>query len=84
MNPREITKDQVVSMYSIAFFVVLTTAAVAMDLLYQWVKTLGVSTYTYLLIALTAHVMLTLDVVLFLVALFVTGWQFVKEVGKWK
>lgn len=83
MNSKQFTKDQVASLlYSIAFFVTLSASAVALDLLSQWVVTLGVSKYTSTLIALTAHAMLTLDVVLFLTALCFSAWDFFKELRK--
>jgi len=79
MDHKQITTDQVVHLlYSLYFFLVLSAAAVGLDLVSQWVRTLGVSAFTYTAIALTAHAMLVLDVLLFLIALLVSGWEFVK------
>jgi hypothetical protein len=83
MDHRQAIRDQVVVLiYSIAFFFLLITAAVALDLLAQWVRTLGVAEFTYQMIAWSAHGMLILDMILFFISLLFAGWEFLKGLGK--
>lgn len=83
MNEQKITKDQVVRLaYHIFFFVVLTVAAAGLDLLAQWVKTLGVAEFTSMALSFSAHVMLVFDMVLFLLSLLIGGWNFLKEIRR--
>lgn len=80
---KQVTENQVVRLlYSVAFFLILVTTAVLMDLLSQWVKTFGVARFTYELIAWSAHVMLALDMLLFFIYLVFAGWEFVEGLRK--
>ncbi|WP_332854629.1 hypothetical protein [Duganella sp. S19_KUP01_CR8] len=83
MHHKQVTKNQVARLlYSIAFFLILTTTAVSLDLLSQWVKTLGLAEYTYEVIAWSAHSMLALDMLLFFIYLLFAGWEFVRGLRK--
>jgi len=65
-SPRNIAKDQIAHLlYSVAFFLVLASVAVGLDLLSAWVRQPGVAPFTDLAISLTAHAMMALDMVLF-------------------
>ncbi|RFP09749.1 hypothetical protein D0T25_29095 [Duganella sp. BJB488] len=83
MDHKQVTRNQVVRLlYSIVFFLILTTTAVSMDLFSQWIKTFGVAEFTYDLIAWSAHAMLALDMLLFFIYLLFAGWEFVKGLRK--
>ncbi|MYM65539.1 hypothetical protein GTP45_01655 [Pseudoduganella sp. FT55W] len=64
--------------YSLVFFIAFTAVAVVADLLSEGIRQLGVADFTYYLVALTARVLLVLDVLLFLYAAFFSAWDFLK------
>ena len=63
-------------------FVILASIAVALDLASVYVAGLGVSNFTHKTLEYTAHLMLVVDVVLFLVYLASSSWQLLKEIIK--
>ena len=79
MDHKKIARDQVAYvLYSTTFFLVFAAVAVGLDLLSQWVRSLGVSAFTYQTISLTAHGILALDMLLFFTSLLISGWDFLK------
>lgn len=64
--------------YSLVFFMAFTAVAVVADLLSEGIRQLGVADFTYYLVALTARVMLVLDVLLFIYAALFSAWDFLK------
>lgn len=79
MDHNQTVLNQIVRFaYSLAFFLTLSAVAVLVDLLSEWVRQLGVADFTYYLIALTAHFMLVLDVLLFCCFVLYSAWDFLK------
>lgn len=76
-------KEQLLHMlFGTLIFVVLGSIAVALDLAAAAVEHLGVSVFTHRAVALTAHTMLALDLVLFGLYLVKSSWLLVKETFK--
>jgi len=83
MNEQQIVRDQIVRLiYSVIFFLVFATAAVALDLLSQWIRSLGVTDFTFYLVSFTAHFILISDVLLFSVFLLFAAWNFLRGLAK--
>ena len=64
--------------YSLVFFIAFTAVAVVADLLSEGIRQLGVADFTYYLVALTARLMLVVDVLLFSYAALFSAWDFLK------
>ncbi len=83
MNDQKIVLNQIVRLaYSVIFFLVFATAAVALDLLSQWISSLGVTDFTYYLVSLTAHFILLVDVLLFSIFLLFAAWNFLRGLAE--
>lgn len=83
MTNNQIVKEQLLHiLFGAAFFVALAGIAVLLDLASIYVATLGVSSFTQKALEYTAHTMLAVDLVLFLVYLATSSWQLVKEMTK--
>lgn len=83
MNHQNAMRNEVVRLfYSVIVFLVFVTAGVALDLLSQRVRLLGVSDFTYYVVSLTAHFMLILDVILFSISLLFSAWEFLRGIAK--
>jgi hypothetical protein len=83
MDHEHLMRNQAVRLiYSVVFFLVFAAIAVALDLLSQWITTLGVTDFTYYLVSWTAHFMLILDVLLFCISLLVEAWEFLRGPAK--
>jgi len=83
MKSNEIVKEQLLHiLFGAVFFAVIGVIAVALDLASIYVGTLGVSSFTKSAIEYTAHIMLSVDLVLFLVYLAISSKQLVKEMTK--
>ena len=79
MDHKKSMKNQIIRLaYSLFFFIAFTAVAVIADLLSEAIRHLGVGDFTYYLVALTARVMLVLDVLLFLYATIFSAWDFLK------
>ncbi len=82
-NANALFKEQLLHMlFGTLIFVVLGGIAVALDLAASAVERLGVSPFTHAAVELTAHTMLTLDLVLFGLYLAKSSWLVVKETLK--
>lgn len=78
-----LVKEQLLHLlFGTIIFVVLGGVAVALDLAAGAIKQLGVSAFTHQAIELTAHAMLLLDLVLFVVYLASSSWALAKEMLK--
>lgn len=76
-------KEQVVHVLSgSVFFVVLAAVAVIFDLLATWVKGIGVSEFTHEALTLTAHGLLIVDIILFIIYMGASSIQLIKETFK--
>jgi hypothetical protein len=79
MDHRKSVKNQLIRLaYSLVFFIAFTSVAVIADLLSEGIRQLGVGDFTYYLVALTARIMLVLDVLLFIYATLFSAWDFLK------
>lgn len=82
-NHNQIIKEQLWHILTgTMVFILLALVAVALDLASVYVAGLGVSTFTHKTLEYTAHLMLIVDVVLFLVYLASSSWQLLKEITK--
>ncbi len=76
-------KEQLLHMlFGTLIFVVIGSVAVGLDLAAAMVKTLGVSPFTSTAIEFTAHGMLLVDLVLFVVYLGRSSWALCQEMFK--
>jgi len=83
MTHNQIVKEQLWHLLvGTVMFVILASIAVALDLASVYVAGLGVSNFTHKTLEYTAHLMLVVDVVLFLVYLASSSWQLLKEIIK--
>lgn len=83
MTHNQIVKEQLLHLLvGTILFVVLAGIAVALDLASSYVAGLGVSGFTQKALEYTAHGMLVVDLVLFLVYLASSSWQLLKEMTK--
>lgn len=83
MNHKQIAKEQFLHLFfGVMFFMVIGIAAVSLDLLATWVKTLNISSFTSSALEFTAHVMLVMDLVLFSTYLIVASINLIKEMTK--
>jgi hypothetical protein len=83
MNMNRIAKDQLIHLlYGVLFFLVIAMAAVGLDLLSAFVEKLHVTVFTSRALELTAHLMLTLDLVLFVIYLLTAARQLIKGMMK--
>lgn len=83
MTQNEIVKEQLWHiLFGTLLFVAMAAIAVLLDLASIYVAGLGVSTFTEKALEYTAHGMLVVDLVLFLVYLAVSSWQLIKEMTK--
>lgn len=79
-RPNALFKEQLLHMlFGTLIFVVLGSIAVALDLASSAVEHLGVTAFTHHAVELTAHAMLALDLVLFVLYLAKSSWLLVKE-----
>ena len=82
-NHQGMVKEQLLHMlFGTIIFIVLGGIAVGLDLAGTAVKLLGVSDFTSKAIELTAHGMLVLDLVLFVLYLARSSWALCKEMFK--
>ena len=82
-NHHGMVKEQLLHMlFGTVIFVVIGAIAVGLDLAAAGVKSLGVSDFTSTAIEMTAHGMLVLDLVLFLMYLARSSWALCKEMFK--
>lgn len=80
---KDLVKEQVLHLsFGTLVFLALGAIAVALDLFASYVKGLGVSPFTHLAIEYTAHGMLALDLVLFVLYLGKSSYLLVKEMFK--
>lgn len=83
MTQNEIVKEQLLHiLFGTLLFLALAAIAVLLDLASIYVATLGVSEFTRKALEYTAHVMLAVDLGLFLVYLADSSWKLVKEMTK--
>jgi hypothetical protein len=83
MTQNEIVKEQLFHiLFGTLLFLALAAIAVLLDLASIYVATLGVSEFTRKALEYTAHVMLAVDLGLFLVYLADSSWKLVKEMTK--
>lgn len=83
MNHNQIVKEQLLHiLFGTIIFVCLASIAVGLDMAASYIATLGVSNFTHQAIETTAHVMLVLDLSLFLVYLASSSIRLVKEMIK--
>ena len=83
MNIKKISMEQLIHLlFGVLFFLIIATTAVGLDLLSSFVDRIGVSRFTARALELTAHVMLILDLVLFLVYLVIAARDLIKGMMK--
>lgn len=83
MTHNQIVKEQLLHiLFGTVLFVALAGIAVLLDLASIYVATLGVSSFTQKALEYTAHGMLVVDLVLFLVYLAASSWALIKEMTK--
>ena len=83
MTQNEIVKEQLFHiLFGTLLFLALAAIAVLLDLASIYVASLGVSEFTRKALEYTAHVMLAVDLGLFLVYLADSSWKLVKEMTK--
>jgi len=83
MTKHEVVKEQLLHiLFGTLLFVALAGISVSLDLASIFVASLGVSDFTQKTLEYTAHIMLVVDLVLFLVYLASSSWQLVKEMTK--
>lgn len=83
MTHNQIVKEQLLHiLFGTLLFVALAAIAVMLDLASIYVAGLGVSIFTQKALEYTAHVMLIVDLVLFLVYLAASSWALIKEITK--
>ena len=83
MTHNQIVKEQLLHiLFGTLLFVALAAIAVLLDLASVFVTGLGVSEFTQKALEYTAHIMLAVDLALFLVYLAASSWQLVKEMTK--
>lgn len=79
-NHHRMVKEQLWHMLlGTLIFVTLASLAVGIDLAASYMMHLGVSSFTHQTLELTAHCMLILDVILFLVYLATSSFELLKE-----
>ena len=72
-------KEQIVHILSGSIiFIVIATVAVIFDRLAIWVKSLGVSDFTYSALTLTSHGLLVIDIFLFIIYVVKSSFQVIK------
>lgn len=80
---QRLIREQILHMlFGTVIFIVLGGLAVGLDLAAQWVKTLGVTAFTYNSISYVAHGLMALDIALFLGYLLKSSWDLLKEIFK--
>lgn len=83
MVKNQIVKEQLVHMFfGTMLFVAMAGIAVMLDLASMYVAKLGVSFFTKMALEYTAHGMLVVDMVLFLVYLYTSSLNLLKEMTK--
>lgn len=82
MAHKKINKELLHVVFGAFFFIVLGVFAVGLDLLAAYTVKLGVSAFTAKLLSVSAHALAVLDLFLFFVHTFVTGYKLVKEMKK--
>lgn len=83
MNNNQIVKEQLVHLlFGTLIFIALASVAVGLDLAAAYVAQLGVSEFTHDALEYTAHGMLALDLVLFLIYLLTSSFRLVMEMFK--
>lgn len=83
MNHHQIVKEQLLHLLvGTILFVVLASIAVLLDILSAYVTGLGVSEFTRKALEYTAHSMLVVDLILFLVYLGASSTQLLREILK--
>ena len=83
MTHQEIVKEQLWHLViGTILFIVLAAIAVALDLASTYVAGIGVSTFTQKILEYTAHGMLVVDIVLFVVYITVSSRDLLKEMTK--
>ena len=83
MNSHVSVKEQLLHiLFGTLIFVVLGAIAVFLDLASNWVHGLGVSGFTYTALTYTAHGLMVLDLVLFVLYLATTSFRLCKEMFK--
>lgn len=76
-------REQVLHMlFGTMIFILLGALAVGLDLASQWVRTLGVTPFTYNAISYFAHGLLCLDLVLFVAYVVRTSCDLIREIFK--
>lgn len=79
-NHHKLLKEQLLHMlFGTLIFIVLGAIAVALDLAARGIVSLGVSSFTHHAIEYTAHALLVVDLVLFLVYILKSSVDLVKE-----
>lgn len=82
-NHHGMVKEQLLHMlFGTVIFVVIGAIAVGLDLAASAIKSLGVSAFTSTAIEFTAHGMLIVDLVLFVLYLARSSWALCKEMFK--
>ncbi len=77
---QKLIKEQLLHMlFGTLIFIVLGCIAVGLDLAARWILGLGVSSFTHKAIEYTAHGLLVVDLVLFLVYILKSSFDLVKE-----
>jgi hypothetical protein len=83
MTHQEIVKEQVWHIViGTMLFVVLAAIAVALDLASLYVAGLGLSVFTQKTLEYTAHGMLVVDIILFVVYITKSSWDLLREMTK--
>jgi hypothetical protein len=85
MTHNSIVKEQLLHiLFGTILFVVLAAIAVMLDLASVYVAGLGVSTFTEKSLEYTAHGMLVVDLILFVVYIATSSYQLVREMTKYE
>jgi hypothetical protein len=83
MTHGEIVKEQLLHIvFGTLVFVFLGAIAVALDIASGYVASLGVSEFTHKTLEYTAHGLLLVDIILFVVYIATSSWQLIKEMTK--
>lgn len=79
MNHNQIVKEQLIHLvFGTLIFIVLASIAVGLDLAAGYMVGLGITEFTHKALEFTAHGMLVLDLVLFLIYLITSSYRLVK------
>lgn len=83
MDHNKVAKEQFLHiMFGVLTFLLIGAVAVCLDLLAAWIESIGVSAFTAKALALTAHAMLVVDLVLFFIYLFAASIDLIKGMNK--